>query len=494
MVIWVNVRKLFCIIGIWMMVFSLCACQKTPAESVVTKKDDGTTDYSTFAPTNGQESTDTTISVIREDRFQSTDKSVEFIFNVNADLPVMNMPVVRIAPDYLSEDDAKRVANVLFGNTDFYEAEPMFAPSYSKEEIQEKISRWSPFTNSNALLELYGQPMDHVVDIVHRFIEDYTLQYESAPNDSPHELCRWKFRKSSEYRYSDEQIREEQINTSVDNDEITASLRANNIEYQYNVATRNEDDYKLNYISAFHYTGISPNGIDTLIINSKLCRTDKPTDDQISYVYNLADSWLKEMELGEWNIDQCEVKTTYYGDIPEYVICVTAVPVLQGIPAIRYPQLENLKSENVYASNYYYTDAYFEFSANGDLILFTMYSPIEIKEVVSENATILGIDELLEKAKTFLELSDLYAYGIGPEIESLKEKAGCTVEISNLDMGLTRIKVPNSEDYDYVPSVVLKGNVEYYDRDSKDTWFASNDVTLLVLNAMDGSIISTVNK
>ena len=153
-----------------------------------------------------------------------------------------------------------------------------------------------------------------------------------------------------------------------------------------------------------------------------------------------------------------------------------------------------LKSENVYDSNYYYTDACFEFSANGDLMLFRMYSPIEIKEVVNENAALLSADDLLAKAKTYLQLSDLYAYGIGSETEQLEDKIGCKVEISNLDIGLTRIKVQDSDDYFYVPSFVLKGNVEYYNKKSAEVIFSADNVTLLVLNAVDGSIITTVNE
>lgn len=32
------------------------------------------------------------------------------------------MPVVMVSPDFLSEEDAKRVANVLFGEVDYYES------------------------------------------------------------------------------------------------------------------------------------------------------------------------------------------------------------------------------------------------------------------------------------------------------------------------------------------------------------------------------------
>lgn len=61
-------------------------------------------------------------------------------------------------------------------------------------------------------------------------------------------------------------------------------------------------------------------------------------------------------------------------------------------------------------------------------------------------------------------------------------------------MGLTRIKVQDSDDYYYVPSIVLKGNVEYYDKKDAGIVFAVDDVKLLVLNAVDGSIITTVNE
>ena len=41
---------------------------------------------------------------------------------------------------------------------------------------------------------------------------------------------------------------------------------------------------------------------------------------------------------------------------------------------------------------------------------------------------------------------------------------------------------------------MLKGNVEYYDKKSTEILFVADNVTLLVLNAVDGSIITTVNE
>ena len=93
-----------------------------------------------------------------------------------------------------------------------------------------------------------------------------------------------------------------------------------------------------------------------------------------------------------------------------------------------------------------------------------------------------------------MKLSDLYAYGIGSETENLEDKIGCKIEIPDFDMGLTRIKVQDSDDYYYVPSIVLKGNIEYFDKEGMDILFTADNVTLLVLNAIDGSIIPFANK
>lgn len=92
---------------------------------------------------------------------------------------------------------------------------------------------------------------------------------------------------------------------------------------------------------------------------------------------------LEQMALGSWIVDECYVDTKYYGNAPEYTICVKAVPVLKGIPAMRRPQLTNLKSDEAYVSNYYLTDVEFEFSANGDLVSFWMYSPIDVSKVMN---------------------------------------------------------------------------------------------------------------
>ena len=215
-----------------------------------------------------------------------------------------------------------------------------------------------------------------------------------------------------------------------------------------------------------------------------------------------AERILDDMDLGQWQIDTAYIHTTYYGDTPEYIIIVSAVPVFNGTSAVRVPQIGNLKSMSVYASNYYMTDANFQFSVNGDLLDFSMFSPINIKEILNENVATKCIDELLELAKNHLMLSDYHEYGMSTDyLDLMQEDAGeefvCQVDICQMDYGMLRVKVPSTdESYYYVPGIILSGTIDYIGKHTGNVYAASGEtiwndriVPLIALNAVDGSVI-----
>lgn len=120
-------------------------------------------------------------------------------------------------------------------------------------------------------------------------------------------------------------------------------------------------------------------------------------------------------------------------------------------------------------------------------------------QILNDNVQTLEFDELLEKAKTHLSLYDYYEYAKDVMYDS-EQVFDCTVNITEMEYGLTRVKVPNTKDsYYYVPAITLRGNYQAYAADSGERWFDSNDwwngeqQTLLVLNAVDGSVINVSN-
>lgn len=470
---------------------SLCACQQSPDAPIVISKNDGAFDANAAISADEHHEAGKTQSVSVYDQFTSTDGSVTFLMSIDTQLTGADMPVLEVEPHFLTVQDAQNIAHALFGDATLYEAEPSLSEHYSKGEIQKKIDRWSEYTTGSAIRDLYGyDPGSNTVELVKAFIERYRTLYEFAPTENPHTLCQWTFRKASEYTV----LQEDRVglDLSGDNDEICLQLEIDGIPYHFMVSNRDQSDFRVNMVTACIYDGLSPDGIDESIFMAKLCRTPEPTEAQLTQLQQRASQILEEMELGQWKIDQCYVQTRSFGSTPEYVVCVNAVPVLNGGEVIRQPQLTSLRNPEGYAADYYYTDVNFQFSANGDLISFMLYSPLDVKEVLNENVAVLPMEEMMDTARRYLQYSDCYAYGFGDHLDQAGEKLSCTVTVSQLDYNLIRVRVPNSDtDFYYVPGIILRGQVQYAGSISGTVYYESKDLeTLVAINGVDGTIIS----
>lgn len=491
----------------------IAGCQNNPTGNAVTSKNDGAFNAGIIQNASEPESGQTVplIQTIQySDSFSSTDDSVSFSLNLEKQFDYKTWPVVEVVPHYLTSEDAQRVASVLFGKAALYEKKPDAVLSYSRSEIQECIQRWLPYTNTEKLRELLGEDWsqgfaEDMASDIKKGIEVFTEKYESAPEENSYEMCKWIFQPSCFYSYTAEELTD--IDISRYNDEIDATSTINNIPYEIRFSKRDRTDYKLNYIIAYPYSEFSPRGIDDSIFRTLLCSTAKPDDAKMGSIAQKAQNMLDEMALGEWIVDSYSVVTMQEGEYAQYAIEVTAVPVFQGVPAIRCTQLGNLKSKASYASNYYLTDAHFRFSANGDLLLFEMYSTIDVKEVLNANVATLPREKLLEQAKSHLMLSDYYEYGLGQDLlqdieKDAKEALRCSVEICQIDEGMLRVKVPNTdESYYYVPGIVLSGTIDYVGSKTGNFYASSGNglydqriVPLVAINAIDGSVIALSNE
>lgn len=421
-------------------------------------------------------------SVQYSDAFSSADGTVQFTMEIDDEVLDVPMPEVLVAPHFLTAEDARRIAGVLFGEADFYEAEPRFAPIYSKEDIQEKLARWEPYA---------GDPS------VDAYIQEYSTLQETAPLENPHTPCQWEFKKESFYYEVEEDVLKSDI--SDENDNIRASVKVDGIPYIYDVATRNRSDFKLNNIYAYPYDGMSSLSIDQQIFQRQLCETDEPDEDTIATIQKKAETMLTQMEMGEWVVDECYVETVDFSDNLGYAIHVNAVPAFQGVPATRIPQLTSLRNTSEEASNYYLSDVHFAFSANGELVDFSLYSPVDVKQVINESVAVLPMTEIMQIAKNLFTRTDYYEYDRLKLLDVTQEKLSCQVSIGHISYGLSRIKVPETdESYYYVPAVTFYGNIQYtgnetgnvYSIDAPYEW----GFPLLSLNAVDGTVVNSANR
>lgn len=488
---WKKPRKWVSIVSFLLCFTILTACAVNPEQAVVIRKQDGIFDTNAIPSDKESHSGSQPQEVRFDEVFRSTDGSVEYLMNVNDVLHNSNMPVVEVKPHYLSEADAKRVATALFGDTTFFEAHPLLDSVYSKKEIQEKLARWTPYTNQDAVDALYGEHKEGVVDTVKSFVSEYTELYNTAPDKSQNAPCEWKWKKIPFYLMSNSEAAA--LDNSKETDSIQAILKINDIPYHYTVETRDQADYKANYISAYISDGISPYFIDDRIFLSQLCRTEKPDEIRVNQIKKQADDMLKRMELGDWKIDECYVDTVYYGENAEYDVVINAVPVFNGVEAIRQPQPSELTSDNESASNYALTEVRFCFSPKGDLLDFVMHSPVDIEKVQRENVAAIEIQELVNIAKTNLSYSNSYQYDPGFLMKSAEEDVRCTVNICDIAYNLNRTRAPNTEaGYDYVPCLTLLGIIEFSGKESNTVYYRSETpITLVSINAVDGSVLHT---
>ncbi len=425
---------------------------------------------------------------ISSNEFLSTDESVTFSLNISKKRLNEEMPEVEVVPHYLNTDDIQRVIKVLFGETEVMEADDILYPTYSKEELQERIAMLTRYVGDSAIQELYGAPRDYLSENIKNFIENYTAQYETAPDTKEQQPCQWKFYKESYYWTEPTSYKESDY--PKDCDQLDVQLCSNGIPYRCQCITRNKNDFKMNMISIFPYNGISPDSINDRIYRSELCRMEKPADSMVNHIKDQSSEILKSLSLGNWEIDQCDLETVYYGDTPEYSFKVHAVPMFAEVAAIRHPQLTDITSTDVYASNYYISEVEMEFSPTGQLITFNLMSPLDIIHISDENKDVLSLEELLQKAKTNLSYSDLYQYGIGDMINLINEEVECRVNIHTLQEGLIRVRIPNCDDhYKYIPGFALYGNIEYIGRDSGKCFFSNENVLLTQMDAQTGAIL-----
>ena len=468
----------------------MCGCQASPEIESVVGKQNSDSDEVLYERQRDGETFPSNVNLSED--FSSTDGSVQFHMSISQTIGTKKMPVVEVAPRSIDSNDMERVARTLLGNVDFYDREPSSNPQFSKSQYQDMIVRLAEYSNLESMTELVGA--DSAADMLELFkheISQLTDAMETAPETNPHVPCDWSLKKERFYNDTEMDIGGRLLGE--DDDWLVATAEKGDLGYTYMVVVRDNNDYSLNRFN-LQLGGAS---IDTLwdrqIYWSKLCRTGEPTQSEILAVQEKVLDLLEKMDLGKWRIANTQGEVYGEGAEPEYMLKVHAVPVLNGVPVV-YGQ-ENITRINDYTGAYALTQATFLMSANGDVIDMELDSPLEIKSLINENVATMSFSQLIERARHHLSLSDAGNFGLPVEQQAIyenhfQEKIECNVNICNLEYGLARImKKDSTENYYYIPALMMRGDIEYCGEKSGKVYFGSADNSILCINAIDGSII-----
>ena len=408
----------------------------------------------------------------------SLDGTVEYFFPSNSSFVVTNLPAVEVAPHEITAEEAARLANALFPGAAY--SGYVFDAPRTKADLQSSMERWRGYVTDGTLSDLFCGDENTMADmekVIGRWEEAFAEKLAAAPETETRIPAQWVFRPDSD-AWAGGNLGTESIRALVD---------CGGVEYSFCAANRTQGDYSLHMIYGSLENKSSPNNIETLLQQYELCRSPRPTEAQLTVILEKAQSALTALNVGEWEIDLCLVERLPRGLEEAYIVTVKAVPVFQGNAAVRFAQLENMRSTTEGAQHYYYSDASFSFAPDGTLLDFSVYSLVDVVDVRSSGVT-LGGDELLKVAKDRLAERGLAFYNsYYPTDLAISAK----VYIDRMTYGLVRIEIEKGITYRYLPALCIDGHVELYDEYGKIFYESTTDglTRMLVLNAVDGTDI-----
>ena len=468
----------------------LCACQATPETTVVASKNNGTLEAALEKTINEEPNevaanaamvADTkTQTYAYTESFTSMDGNITY--NVDIELPAAenNLPVLQVTPHTITSEEAERIAHAIFGDAEYYE----YSAERSKPEIEEEILKLKQhISDRDALVAYYGgneETADEVMADFESRISALEALYETASETVEPTECNWQFH--SESYYTDPELG---LSDDDYNQELKAMVWIDGMPYVYDVYNRSADDYRIH--SIFSYID------DSLVIRSEKYNSDEITDSDITNFLDMTESVLKQMNMGDWEIEDYSVGEWEDNGRMARTLTVQVSPVYNGIKMLNVPQLENLKSEDAYASNYYFERIGCVFSG-GKLIDFEYDAPLDVVNVVNSAVPILSEDEIIASFKRQMTLDDITGYqieGIPEELlDQVPQVTNVTATVDGVELGLARTRIKNNEsDFYLLPAYLFRGSVNLTFSDGSTE--IVNDTIFAVINAVDGTIINT---
>lgn len=197
---------------------------------------------------------------------------------------------------------------------------------------------------------------------------------------------------------------------------------------------------------------------------------------------DLAERTREQLQLIDWNINEIVDNSMENASI--YTIYYT--PVLEGVETLLPLGEVNVKSEDIYAANYYYTSL--EICIYNGLVKFVgLTSPIDVEKVVNPNVETIGFEQICERFQTQARIQYSRDSIFGPEASdpNLKD-AEIEIKVHEIKQGLFRIKEKNSENtFLYVPTWIFNGRIMVNGEDG-----SIEDMPLVMINGIDGSVIN----
>ena len=221
----------------------LTGCAENPTEDIVVNKNEGKLEQA--IQRENKKDSDTSVPEKYTDQFQADGEKIEVSVDASVTGLEENKPVVRVKPHLITEEEAKRWADVLFEGATAYEP-----GEKSKTEIEDRILQLKErISDQDKLLEDYGsqEEADRIKKELEEEIKEYEKQYASASDTDEKIPCTWEFHP---YGYYDDLPMPTSGDANYEGLDKTSQLIAqatvNGHQAMVEVDNREENDYRLN--------------------------------------------------------------------------------------------------------------------------------------------------------------------------------------------------------------------------------------------------------
>lgn len=461
-------KKIIAVTALQLYLFSLSACSNNETQFTQAEQ--------TTAATVPAATVEQSPATLYEKKgvFTSKDGTVEFTWNISEEISAENLPVVDVAVHKISDEEAEHIANVLFDGAIFYEPEDTFEEEYSKAELQKKLDIWKEYANVEKMTWLYpyrDRPDDNFipgeVDLVQRFLEEYTQKLNEAPIEKNDARYNWIFRNDGLYGKG-----------------YLADCEYSGLPYRIH---SNGKQY-----SVYLYTGAGPSRIEEDHYRALLCRTEKPDDALLQEIQSKAEELLVKMGLGDWAVEECTLREQNVGTeetpVMEYDIRVDFVPSYLGQPTMSWNNSGFWGSQN----------NSMHFAPGGELLNFNLENIYDFHSF-TDGSSVMDMDEILSVAQKLLEQQSHTDLGMsdglfGSTAEAQSTNIWCKANICELQYGLLLTQHLNhAGKMQFVPAVILNAEVEYA-ADEAGTDYISGEAIfgmplrrVMAINAIDGT-------
>ena len=463
-------RKTVSILLCFAVLFSLCACGASRQTAAVEQM--------------GEESVKNPSSQVNTTPVEATNPvNMEFIsddglikisvHDENASLIPSAMPVLRVRPQTITSDMAYQMAKGVFGDAEFFE----FSEELSKSEVADMIAVWENAVTDEAIRADHGADapqdwIDSVRDARLAILEYYRNAYAYAREEVSPVPCQWRFWPSEHYAIhgfdyaGTDSFYTDQIPVGISVD-LRAVTMVDGIPYEFWVNNNERSGFRNHNLVIFVLT---PDELFAGDLTDEVRQARQrewnssvgiyssapATEEELAVACDRAVQLAADMGLGEWTFSAQRLDRT---NDPGggWQIELDGQPIFEGFP-VGWQNPSNHQ-------DLYMEDLTIRMKNDGTVINLSYTSPMEIVEIVEQNAQLKQWDEMSTivsqtmqsyRCETLIpnyESEKAWWNEVGAQVSEIK------VDIDSVRVGYTRVPY-DSTDFLLIPTVSFAGNLE----------------------------------